>query len=353
MPDDELVKYEPNAPARTRGTLKSLLNGPSFRAALAEVAPKHLTPERVVKMVLMATSRQPKLLECTQESLLKAAMTSTELGLDCSGTLGRGYLVPYRNNKTNRTEAIFIDGYLGKMDLARRSGEIQSISADVVYKQDLFSYEKGLREKLMHKPDVFSPKCDEDIKGAYMICRFKGGGHHIHFMSRHEIEKIRGLSKARDSGPWKSFYPEMCKKTVLRAGLKMCPLSVETQQALAKTDEEFELPSVTEEIEEATLTLDDVIPGDESDHTEVTEPLMAEVKQEDMLNEVKDAERKALLDTLIRACEKKGVKAKTRQNAAIADMCTQAAGVETIERVTTIDQLNACINWIGERFGEE
>lgn len=242
-----VATYNPGLPVKSQGTLKSLLNSPSIIRSFAEVAPKHLTPERIVKMVLLAASRQPKLLECSQESLLKAAMTSGELGLDCSGTLGRAYLVPFKNNKTGKTEAQFMAGYLGLMDLARRSGEIESITAEVIYKSDEFIYEKGLEEKLVHKPDLESDREDRDITGAYMIARFRPNGHHIEFMTRKQIEKIRARSRAAQSGPWVTDYAAMCKKTVLRAGLKFCPLSIEAQHAIAKTDDEFSDSIVTME----------------------------------------------------------------------------------------------------------
>lgn len=249
-----VAKYNPNLPVGNQGTLKSLLNSPAIMRSFAEVAPKHLTPERIVKMVLLATSRQPKLLDCSQESFLKAAMTSGELGLDCSGTLGRAYLVPFRNNKTGKTEAQFMAGYLGLMDLARRSGEIESITADIVYKDDVFVYEKGLEERLVHKPDLESNREDRDILGAYMICRFRPTGHHIEFMTKRQIEKVRARSRAAQSGPWVTDYAAMCKKTVLRAGLKFCPLSIETLHAIAKTDDEFSDSIVTMEREQLRET---------------------------------------------------------------------------------------------------
>ncbi len=58
------------APVGSRNTLKGLLD--SMRQSIADVIPKHLTPERVMKMALVAASRQPKLFECTRESFLYA-----------------------------------------------------------------------------------------------------------------------------------------------------------------------------------------------------------------------------------------------------------------------------------------
>ena len=260
------VRYEPNKAVATRGTLQALLE--SQRGSFAAVIAKHLTPDKLLKMALIATNRNPKLLQCTQESFLKAVMTGAQLGLDFSGVLGRAYVIPYGN------EAQFIIGYLGLIDLCRNSGDVRSVSADVVYKSDFFEHTKGLDETLKHIPDYEAERKDEDIVKAYMIARFKDGGHHVHVMSRTEIEKIRRFSKMGNSGPWKEWYPAMCIKTVIRHGCKLLPLSVETQEAIAR-DQEIEFSSSRPEPAHATISLEDVHPGDPSDHTDVKEPLGA------------------------------------------------------------------------------
>jgi recombination protein RecT len=199
-------------------------------AALADVATNKLTPERIAKMVLMASTRQPELLNCTMESILKAAMTSADLGLDCSGVLGRAYLVPYGR------EATFITGYLGYIELAYRSGQIESIQAEVVYKQDYFKYEKGLTNTLEHIPNDDHDELDADIIGAYVIAKFRPSGHNIVWMKRKKIEKVRD-EYAKTKKVWNAHFAEMCKKTVCRAAQKYWPLSVEIQVAIAAAEQ--------------------------------------------------------------------------------------------------------------------
>ena len=101
-----------------RDDIERLLSTDYFKQSLADIAPKHITKERIVKLALIAASRQPKLYECTSESFLLSVMKSAELGLDCIGTLGQGYLVPYYNGKIKRHECQFIPGYQG---LVKRS----------------------------------------------------------------------------------------------------------------------------------------------------------------------------------------------------------------------------------------
>ena len=72
-------------------------------------------------------------------------MQAVQLGLE-PGLLGHCYILPYKR------EATFIIGYKGMIDLARRSGHIQSIYAHAVHENDEFEYELGLHPKLEHKP---------------------------------------------------------------------------------------------------------------------------------------------------------------------------------------------------------
>src|SRR5690349_18973964 len=109
----------------------------SRKQAMAMVLPKHLSPDRLIKIALVAISKVPKLLDCNQESVLRSVMTAAELGLDCGGALGGAYLVPYGN------DCQLIIGYRGMIDLARRSGEIVSIEARVVWKNDKFDVKFG------------------------------------------------------------------------------------------------------------------------------------------------------------------------------------------------------------------
>ncbi len=232
-----------------KATLKDLLSLESVQQSLRDVLPKHLTPERVMKMTLVAASRQPKLFECTTESILKSVMTSAELGLDCSGTLGAGYLVPYYNNKIKAMEAVFIPGYQGLIELARRSGQVRAISSRIVYKDDVdkgaFTLDYGdVSNPIVHKPYFGADrKTDkEDIHVVYAMAELAGGVKQIEVMDLAQIEKVRGMSKAgaAKGGPWDKHFGEMARKTVLRRLCKYLPKSPELEMALTADAEQFD-----------------------------------------------------------------------------------------------------------------
>jgi recombination protein RecT len=211
-----------------------------FEQALPQTVRKYLTPERMTKITLSALSRNPTLLTCSPESVLRSVMDAASLGLEPAGPLGHAYLVPFKNKKTGRMEAQLIVGYRGYIALARRSGEIESVSANVVYARDEF--EINIAEAVVeHKPYMPEVDSDEDgdrgvPRGVYCLAKFVGGGRHVEFMTMADVDKIRRRSRASDSGPWVTDYEEMARKTVVRRASKYWPLSTEFAQAMEIED---------------------------------------------------------------------------------------------------------------------
>lgn len=198
--------------------------------AMAQALPKHMSVERMTRMATTVIRTTPQLKEADVSSLLGAVMQSAQLGLE-PGPMGHCYFLPFKNNKKGTTDVTFIIGYRGMIDLARRSGHIQSIYAHDVYENDEFEYELGLHSDLKHKP---AEENRGQFKGAYAVAHFKDGGYQFEYMPKSEIDKRRARSKAGNSqySPWATDYAEMAKKTVIRHMWKYLPVSVEMQQAV-------------------------------------------------------------------------------------------------------------------------
>lgn len=256
-----------NAPAPTPSqTIGAYLE--KMKGQIAEALPKHVSIGRLSRIALTTIRTNPKLLECTVPSLMAAVMQAAQLGLE-PGLIGHCYIIPYGK------EATFIIGYKGMIDLARRSGNIQSIAAHEVYENDQIDLTYGLDEKLVHVP-WFLRKDEKHevsgkITGAYMVAKFNDGGHFIHYMPISEIEAHKKRSKASSNGPWVTDYTEMCKKTVVRSGWKWLPISIE-QANLVTRDEAVhkditDLPSNDEFVIDVTTTAgnEDPVPPGSSD----------------------------------------------------------------------------------------
>lgn len=200
-----------------------------YKGEIARALPKHMTADRMARIALTEFRKTPALMECDPATLFGAVIQCAQLGLEPGGSLGHAYLLPFKNTKTGRKDVQFIIGYRGMIDLARRSGQIVSISTRVVHANDQFSYEFGLNEDMRHKPDE-TGNCGP-MTHVYSVARLKDGGVQFEVMSKAEIDKVRAQSKASGSGPWVTHYEEMAKKTVIRRLFKYLPVSVEMAMA--------------------------------------------------------------------------------------------------------------------------
>jgi recombination protein RecT len=215
-----------NLPATQKAAnIRALLEQSKKQMTMA--LPKHLTADRLLRVAMTSIQRTPKLLDCTQQSLLACVMTCAQLGLEPDQFLGQAYLVPYGNVCT------LIPGYRGYIALARRSGEVQSVSSQVVYENDHFVLQYGIEEKLEHTP---AEGDRGSVKGAYVVFKYKDGSYSFDYMAKGDIDKIRKRSKAANDGPWVTDYDEMAKKTVIKRHVKLAPLSVEFAHAVALED---------------------------------------------------------------------------------------------------------------------
>jgi len=244
-----VVKFYPKEPVGSRKNLQDLLN--QQMDALRQILPKHVTPERLVKTLLVTVNRTPDLMLCTQESVLESIFRAAELGLDVSGTLGEAYLVPF-NNKVKaadgtevwQKQATFIPGYRGLAKLARQSGEVAHIEANVVYTDDLFDFEQGTNFHLTFKRSLTDSR--GKVLGAYALVTFKDGTHHADWMTVADVEKVRQRAMSKNSPAWKSHWDEMAKKTVFRRLAKWLPLSGDKfQQVIEIDNEDFDFDLTT------------------------------------------------------------------------------------------------------------
>ena len=206
---------------------------PQMKMAL----PAHMTADRMCRIALTELRKTPKLMECDPMSFVGAVMVCASLGLEI-GTLGQAYLVPFVNRKLGTTECTFILGYKGMIDLARRSGQIISLSAHCVYEKDEFFYEYGLEDNLKHIPSLTEKG---SFKAAYAVAKLVGGGYQFEVMSKPDIEAIKKKSKSGNFGPWVTDFDEMAKKTAIRRLFKYLPTSIEMKKAVSY-EEISELP---------------------------------------------------------------------------------------------------------------
>jgi len=202
------------------------------RKAIESLVPEHLTPERLMRVAVNCVAKTPSLQACTASSLLQSVLAAAEVGLEPGGALGQFYLVPFKNTCTP------IIGYRGLLELARRTGQIASIRAVVVYAKDTFKMTEGIEQTIIH--ERFLGGDPGPLVYAYAVARLKDGSVQVEVMTKAQIDAIRARSRAGNSGPWVTDFEEMAKKTVFRRLAKWLPLASERfDRAIEMDNEEF------------------------------------------------------------------------------------------------------------------
>lgn len=198
------------------------------------VVPKHLSPERVMRLAIAACKRTPELMKCWLPSVIGGCLEAASLGLEINTPLHHAYLVPHKNNKTKRTEAELWIGYEGYIELMYKHPKVLSIFFNVVYARDTFGYQYGKNENIEHF------ECEEADRGKithfYAYARLRDDGFRFVVVPKAEADRVRDeyseAYKADSSGsPWATDYVAMGCKTALRKLQKFVPKSAEGARA--------------------------------------------------------------------------------------------------------------------------
>jgi recombination protein RecT len=180
-------------------------------ARLQDLVPVGIDPKSIINAFNL-TVTNPKFAGVNPIVLIQKFELAAQLGLKVNGPEGHCYMIPIKD-----TVEMFI-GYKGYVEMACRSGHIQSVRAFAVYENDFFEADFGTDPKLIHRPNVKDPG---PVKCYYAIAYHRDGWRDFLIMSPDRITKIRdkssGYKSAKSRGidhPWISSYDEMAMKTV-------------------------------------------------------------------------------------------------------------------------------------------
>lgn len=208
-----------------------------FKMAL----PDHVPVEKFTRVAITAISTNADLINADRTSLFSSCMKAAQDGLLPDGR--ESALVIFGG------KVQYMPMVAGILKKARNSGELASITAQVVHKNDPFSYrvdDEG--EHLEHTPDVFS-KDRGEIIGVYALAKTKDGELYIEPMTLDQIEKVRASSRTGKSsnGPWNNWWEEMAKKSVIRRLAKRLPMSTDLEDTLRRDVDEVDITPVAPE----------------------------------------------------------------------------------------------------------
>jgi recombination protein RecT len=231
-------------------------------AWLRKVMPNPDEVERFQSLAITAARANPRLLECFsttqgEMSFLLAVKDAAETGLEPNTPLQECWLQPRRNKDVMECELSI--GYIGFLKLARNSGEIKTIFAEVVREGDEFRFARGAAED-----DFYHQAAPSDQRGelthAYAVARFMNGGYAFMVLDKVQVEQRRSQSEswrseaARKFSPWSQWTEAMWRKSAIRALRPYLPLSAKAARAMA-IDETVITPAI--DVDPIPATMED------------------------------------------------------------------------------------------------
>ena len=188
------------------GSFKAVLNSNDIKARLKNSLKDNWS--QFATSMLDLYSSDTMLQKCDPEEVALECIKAATLNLPISKSLGFAYIVPYKNKPT------FIIGYKGLIQLAQRTGQYQTINADVVYEGQLKD-----RDLLSGKIDLSGEKISNKVIGYFAYFKLNNGFEKVLYMSREEVETWKNKyspSAKSNYSPWTTEFDKMALKTCLR-----------------------------------------------------------------------------------------------------------------------------------------
>lgn len=211
---------------------------------------------RFVSSIVSAVQTTPALQECTNPSILSAALLGEALNLSPSPQLGQFYMVPFKNKKKGVTEAQFQLGYKGYIQLAIRSGYYKKLNVIAIKEGELIRY-NPLEEEIevsLIEDDI--EREETPTAGYYAMFEYENGFKKSMYWSKKkmlahadkysaafsakslellEAGKIPDSEKWKYSSFWYKDFDGMAMKTMLRQLIsKWGIMSIDLQTAIDK-----------------------------------------------------------------------------------------------------------------------
>ncbi len=217
---------------------------PSF----AQLLPAGMSPDRIIRTVLVSCEMQPKLLQADRGSLLRSAMTAAVLGLEVDGVTGQGYLVPFKG------KVQFLPGYKGLVTIAGRSH--RTLEGFVVREGEPFEFDEA-NGIVMHKRKL-GGEAGRKIVAAYSISKANGQPNILRVLSIDQLIETRnrsaGYKAMGDGSTWVTNFEGMCRKTPMRRLASDVPnISL---QAAASLETQHDLGRVASMRDDRTMIVD-------------------------------------------------------------------------------------------------
>ena len=221
---------------------------------ITKLLPKTISPERFLQVCMNAVLANPQLREViTKESSARRTFFAEAMKCATDGLVPDGREAAFTHFKMREVGTVvkYMPMVAGILKKVRNSGEIASISVELVHEKDEFEYQMGDDEKIVHRRPPFGTDRGAMV-GVYAIVRTHKDGIYREVMDATQIAAVRAASRSGSGGPWAGpFEGEMWKKSVLRRISKRLPMSSDIAGVVMRDDDLYDLGTPTGAIIEA------------------------------------------------------------------------------------------------------
>ena len=180
--------------------------------------------QRFISAVVSAVQTNPGLQECTNQSILAAALLGESLKLSPSPQLGQYYMVPF-NDKERGKVAQFQLGYKGYIQLAIRSGQYKKLNVLAIKAGELVKFDALNEEIEVHLIEDEEQREAAETIGYYAMFEYTNGFRKAIYWSKakmeaHALKYSQGYKRDKEKGWsytfWSKDFDGMAYKTMLR-----------------------------------------------------------------------------------------------------------------------------------------
>jgi recombination protein RecT len=212
-------------------TIGQYLSSPAVQKSITGVLGSRAN--QFTASVASLVGSNPKLDECTRQSLFSACLTAAALNLPINQNLGFAYIIPFNNRKEGVVEAQFQMGYKGFIQLAQRSGQIKLINVRDVREGEIADENFVTGEMVFKKADDREKLKVVGYLGYLELT--SGFRKQLYINVADLIKHSTKYSQTAKSGYglWKTDFDAMAAKTVIKKLLsKYAPMSADLEKAI-------------------------------------------------------------------------------------------------------------------------
>lgn len=176
--------------------------------------------QRFITAVVSAVNTNPMLQECSNQSILSAALLGESLKLSPSPQLGHYYIVPYKD-KNRGMVGQFQIGYKGLIQLAIRSGQYKKLNVLAIKEGELVKFDALNEDIEVNLIEDEEKRENTPTVGYYAMFEYVNGFRKAIYwsrskMERHALRYSKGYQAKKGYTFWEKDFDAMAYKTMLR-----------------------------------------------------------------------------------------------------------------------------------------